>query len=312
MTRKKEEKTMNTRDRIVKSGRMKAEELDAAVKQKMKEGARSVQSALNKVYRDVAVETVGNEDIAGYFMQEYMRRRGGVSAYIQREDGSTVKVSIAEGTPKPESTLGRKMKIADPVVLTNCVKKRNVFTGTAFYETQKTTSVKEAKISTPLVDCCADFEGKMEDGIYALRGQVSRVWGVRPFGSKEKENLPILDRGDAVNLRLVVESGTSNVSVKIPDALRLKLLIGEDIEWLDEEGAIRELSDCLRGIPVVVFGRLGTSVFKGKPEEKATNPFMQIKNFGFVLPVDEKGSKEVKAVSADVEEEDEVVSDEEA
>ena len=303
---KEEKKNMNVREKIVKAGRMTVEQLDAAVKQKMKDGARTVRSAENKVYRDIAVETLGNEDVAGFFMQEYIRKNErGVSGYVQKEDGATLKIGIVEGTPKPETTLGRKLMIADPVVMSNCVKKKNVFTGTVFYETSKNTAVKEATISTPLVDCCADFTEKMQDGIYTLRGTIERVWAVRPFGSKDKNSLPILDRGGVVNLRVVVNSGGQTISVKIPDELRLKLLIGSDIEWLDTEGAIKELSDMLRGIPVVVFGRLGTVIFKGKPEEKSTNPFMQIKNFGFLLPVDEKGTKVVDAKSADVDDDDE-------
>jgi hypothetical protein len=297
---------MDMRTKIIKSGRMTEEKLDAAVKAKMKEGARTEQSALNKVFRDIAIETVGKEDIPGYWLQIYVKKNNrGISGYLQKEDGSTIKVAVVEGTPKPEVSLGRPLGIADPVVLTNCVKKKNVFSGVTFYETTKDTSVKEAPISTPLVDCCADFSEKMADGIYAIRAQISRVWGVRPFGSKDKEMLPILDRGDIVNLRLVLESKGSQLSVKIPDAFRLKMLLGEDLEWLDGDGAIKELSDCLRGISVVVFGRMNTCIFRGKPEEKKTNPFFQITNFGFVLPVNEKGEKDVVATAAEVDEDEE-------
>lgn len=305
---------MNTRDKIVKSGRMTAEQLDTAIAVKLKEGARTEQSALNKVYRDTAVETLGNEDVAGFWMQEYIKKNNkGVSGYVQKEDGTTLKIAVVEGTPKPDATLGRKLRMADPVILTNCIKKRNVYTGTVFYETSKTTAVREAKISTPLVDCCADFSEKMVDGIYTLRGQIVKVWGIRPFGEPKADMAPIVGRGDVVNLRLVVESAGETISVKIPDALRLKMIIGEDLDWLDDgENAIKELSDMLRGIPVVVFGRLGTKIFAGKPNEKQTGPFVQIKNFGFVLPVKEKGSVAVVAKSAEVDEDDDAAVDETA
>ena len=298
---------MNTRERIVKSGRMSEAQLDAAIKTKMEEGARTVQSALNKVYRDTAIEVVApNLEVGGYWLQEYVKKNNrGVSGYVQQEDGTTLKIGVVEETPKPKDSLGRNLRIVDPVVLTNCTKKKNVYTGTVFYETTKDTKVKEATIATPLVDCCADFSDKVKDGIYAFRGTISKVWGLRPFNAPKGTDMqPILDRGGVVNLRLVVESGGSTISVKIPDEVRLKHIIGNDIEWLDNEGAIKELSDMLRGVSVVMFGKLGTKIFAGKPEEKATNPFLTIKNFGFVLPVEEKGSKVLDAKPADIDEDD--------
>ena len=301
-------------ERILKTGRMNKEQLEAAVKKKMQEGARSILSAENKVYRDISVEVVGKEDLVGFWLQEYVKKKGGVSGFVQLEDGSTQRLTIVEETPSAQKSMGRPLKWGEPVVLTNCVRKKNIFSNAEFMETTKDTTVKPTVLTTALQDCVSDMDGVKTDGVYALRGSIIKAYAIAEFsksGVKTKTE-PILGRGGQVNLRLIVSSGNGQFSVKIPDEARLKQIIGDDIEWLEAENAIKELADCLRTVPVVAFGRVSTVIFKGKPEEKKVNPYMQIKGFGFVLPVPEKGTKKVDAkpvVAA--EDEDDVVEEEE-
>jgi len=300
------------RDRILKTGRMKPEELDIAVKEKMKQGARSILSAENKVYRDISVEVIGKEDLAGFWLQEYVKKKGGVSGFVQLEDGSTQRLTIVEETPSAQKTMGRPLKWGEPVVLTNVVRKKNVFTNAEFMETTKDTTVKPATLTTALQDCVSDLDSVKQDGVYALRGTISKVFSVAEFskaGVKTRTE-PIIGRGGQVNLRLIVSSGQGTFSVKIPDEARLKQIIGEDLEWLEADNAVRELADCLRTVPVVAFGRLSTVIFQGKPDEKKVNPFMTIKGFGFVLPVPEKGVKNVDAKPVAVSEDDDDVEEE--
>jgi len=265
----------------------------------MAEGARNRQSAVNKVYREIAVETVGKKDVTAFFLQDYERKRGGLSVYLQTEKQETVRVSVLPETPPPKSPL----QIGQAVKLTNCTVKRNIFTGVEWMETAKETTVAPVKVDKNFwyIGC---YKLPEDGGIAMVSGRVLGVWPVTKFepDGTRGEEYPILDKGGAVNLRLSIEPsldegmhGAADVpgrmSVKIPDVARLKLLVGDDIEWLDEDGAILELADMLKNQPVVVFGSVKAVIGKGRKNEKEVGPYFDIRNFGFVIMSPEDAEK---------------------
>lgn len=280
---------MEAERKILATKKMSQKELEEAIQKEMASGARNRVSAVNKLYRKVSVEEVGEEDVHAYFLQDYERKRGGLSVYLQTKRRETVRVTVMPETPPPEKMLN----IGQAIVITNCLKKRNIFTGLEWMETTANSRVKPSKLDLPFFKSVGG-QLPTEGGIAFVKGKVIGVWEVSKFDEEGRrgESMPILAKGGVVNLRLTLEPEDipdgKRMSVKLVDEKRLKMLVGDDIEWLAEDGAVMELSDMLKNTSVLVFGSVRDTIGRGRAEQEKVNPYWDLRNFGWVVPSPEE------------------------
>lgn len=297
-----------TKRLILQTKRLSEEELDKKVNEYVASGkALNTQGALNLVKREIQTEKVrDNETINGYLMAVYRNKQGVNKMYVLRDSAVMTPVILLAETKEPET----EINAPGPVKITGCVLYKNIFTDYQTYETSGETIISKGEIKTPLVDCCPVFSKVAKNGVFALRGVISKVYVDRDESRsapgtayRDLPFKPILEAGGRVNLKLVLEDGTSDasMSVRVSDEDRLGMLLGrDDMAFLDADDAYFKLSDALRGMHVIVFGRRSDEI-DGK---KTKNPFMNLHPFGFIVPQEQDPAVDVKtAVPADAEEE---------
>lgn len=248
------------------------QELKDEIDKKMEEGARSEQSALNKLIREYNRKEVDTLDsIIGLFLTTYVRSRDG---------NRNVALVNADGVQKITTEADTSsVKRWEPIELSNLSIKKNVRTGSRWMEGTEDTVVKvldsyrmsrDDVISPPSV-----ISG---GGLYVVGGTVQFVNKVAEdvVDGQATSYYPVI-QGDEVNIRLQINGTDGSICrIKVPSKSMLKELLDvSDVSWIDEDW--QELVDMLVGVDVVAFGGGNDSV-----GGREVTRFVQPRDFGFV------------------------------
>jgi hypothetical protein len=310
---------------ILGTHKVSKEELEKEIATYMREGfvgrdgqkqvARNRLSALNKVRRKITYEEIpGEHIIRGYFLGILEnKRRQETKIWLQSTSGETRNIILNSDVPHPEN-----LTPMTPIEVGPVLRRKNIFRGNERWETKPTTTVKLAKLSSTFIDCCPEVHQAKDKGMYALRGMIGAVFPGKDFTGWKKGDptqnlpkLPVLGKGDKVNMSILVNSGfgqsgeDATYRVKISTLDNLTKLVGEDISWLEqEERAIAELNDMLRGMQVVSFGFLSNEIGRGT-DVRRTKPYMNCTNFGWVRAISDVPTKLPDAAGgADIDDEE--------
>lgn len=289
---------------------MSEEDMDQRIGAYIKSGdAHSRRSAANKVYRDISVESVGEESVEGLWLQIFKRKDNSLSGYVCRSNGEVTRLTIPPDIEQPEL----KLVVGLPVLVGPCDRMRNVFTDSRWLEARQDTQFVAPETEDLRDKTLTDFAWTVDriegEGLFVVRGTIRFVNLVGVFeetsegGQRElSHNKPLID-GDDVNLRLTIASyadeGGSDpaeylCSTKVVDKAFLgHLLDSPELDWLrnmsDEEAMLREVQDMLMGLQVVVFGR-GANILTNRAGEviqQLERPFMDFSRVGFIQVVSE-------------------------
>lgn len=261
---------MSMKDKLLEV--LSPQELEEKIDEKMENGARSEQSALNKIMREHGEIVIDELDaVSGRFLTTYVRNRDGQRNVVIANADGVKRV----GTEADTSSIQKWQ----PVEITDVVIKKNIRSEGKWKEGTDDTVVKILESYHLSKDDVIEEPSVIHGGgLYLVAGNVSFVNRVAEdvVDGVATGYYPVLD-GETVNLRLQVEGSDGSICrVKIHDRETLKRLLDLDsVEWIEDEW--EELIDMLVNLDIVVFGGGNDQV-----GDRQVTRFMQLRSFGFV------------------------------
>lgn len=287
-------------------------ELDKALAAEKEDGGGNELNVLRRHVSKVRTKEVPGEiSVTGYTLQTYRRSGGdsensrGFSAYVLTPaDGiKTIHFDNKADIPNPKDAGVSPANFGKPITWSHLKQVHDLMNDSSFISVHPgktkygpTDATKFGKtmwqLSKPLAP------ENIKDGFGTWRAYIAGFSRVKKFGT-ENEYEPLLDGGNASMNVIVLDSPPAPTGrteggkfLKLTDETQLHELFGalyNEQELLSEDG-LRTMTNSLKGIPVIIFGRGKTPEAKGvSPQYRVKAPKVSLDNgLGRIVPFSSK------------------------
>jgi len=223
----------------------------------LKEQGLPERAILNKILRDIRIQTRQIKDIQGLYLGQYAKKSGSFSMYIVEDTNKELLTINIDDVGDSEV---KDIKAGDIIKVSEVAEKHNIDTDTIFYVASETSHIE--KVGEGNYDEYASPIGAMtKSGLYFIKGEVFFVNEVSVFDSD----------GTPTGKKPLVEPSTGSCNVRITiqdnqgDRAEFRILKLEKLEKLcgvklTSATTIEELRDYLLHADIYLFTRYDEKV----------------------------------------------------